>query len=410
MRPFPRGGTVNETDMGRFSILLTVAAVLSATDAMAQFTVENDTKTKREDIKFEDKVKGIDVNTEYYNAARERAERQRIRKEHNEIEIRLNLNGSMTSYNDPWTKSRGGDNNFTISGSMNMKYVYNNDPFRLTTTASANLGYNRMRVDVEEGVRKGIWFKNLDNFSISTLPERRISSSWSYSANISLRSQFLNSYGSRTKQTSDNVVTGFMAPGYLDVSIGMTYTSPNGKFPIKLSLNPLSTNGTLVFSNKVKNYYEAQNATSYFGVDIDKHILFTGGSSIKITFDRYWGKNNWLRYNTSVESYYGWMTNLGRADKIKAYKNYLIEHEEWVNAGSPEGLEPPAVPNIVALHPTVRWCNTITIAATKFLATTIYYELQYDKAQNTAIQMYSTLSFGLSYTFKNKPAFSYLRW
>lgn len=74
------------------------------------------------------------------------------------------------------------------------------------------------------------------------------------------------------------------------------------------------------------------------------------------------------------------------------------------------GAGAPAVPNVVALHPTVRWCNTITVAATKFLATTIYYELQYDKARNTAIQMYSTLSFGLSYTFKNKPAFSYLRW
>ena len=199
--------------MGRFSILLTVAAVLSATSAMAQFTVENDTKTKREEVKFEEKVKGIDVNTEYFNAARARAERQRIRKEHNELEIRLNLNGSMTSYNDPWTKSRGGDNNFTISGSMNMKYVYNNDPFRLTTTASANLGYNRVRVDVEEGVRKGIWFKNIDNFSISTLPERRISASWAYSANISLRSQFLNSYKSRTEQTKDDVVTGLMEIG-----------------------------------------------------------------------------------------------------------------------------------------------------------------------------------------------------
>lgn len=201
-----------------------------------------------------------------------------------------------------------------------------------------------------------------------------------------------------------------MAPGYLDVSIGMTYTSPNGKFPIKLSLNPLSTNGTLVFSDKVKKYYEAQNATSYFGVDIDKHILFTGGSSVNITFDRYWGKNNWLRYETSVYAYYGWMTNLGRADKIRDYKNYLTEHDEWVNAGSPEGLEPPAVPNIVALDPTVQWCNTFTIKATKFLETKIYVQLNYDKAQNTALQMYSTLSFGLSYTFKNKDSFSFLRW
>lgn len=396
--------------MGRFSILLTVAAVLSATNAMAQFTVGNDTKTTREEVKFEEKVKGIDASTEYFSAARARAERARIRKGHNELEIRVGLNGAMTSYNDPWTTSRGGDNNFTISGWLNMKHVYNNDPFRLTTTINANLGYNRVRVDVEEGVRKGIWFKNVDNFSISTLPERRISASWAYSANISLRSQFLNSYKSRTEQTSEDVVTGLMAPGYLDLSVGMTYSSPNGKFPIRLSLNPLSTNGILVFSDKVKSYYEAQNATSYFGVDIDKHILFTGGSSINISFDLFWGKNNWLRYETNVYAYYGWMTNLGRADKIADYKEYLRHYENWVNAGSPEGQEPPAVPNIVALDPTVEWRNTFTIKATKFLETKIFVQLNYDKAQNTALQMYSTLSFGLSYTFKNKPTFNYLRW
>ena len=168
--------------MCRFSILLTLAAVLSASGAMAQFTVENDTKTTREEVKFEEKMKGIDASTEYYNAARARAERQRIRKEHNEIEIRLGLSGAMTSYNDPWTNSRGGDNTFSISGSMNLKHVYNNEPFRLTTTASANLGYNRVRVDVEEGVRKGIWFKNIDNFSISvpaghTVPTYRCAAS-----------------------------------------------------------------------------------------------------------------------------------------------------------------------------------------------------------------------------------------
>ena len=60
--------------MCRFSILLTLAAVLSASGAMAQFTVENDTKTTREEVKFEEKMKGIDASTEYYNAARARAE------------------------------------------------------------------------------------------------------------------------------------------------------------------------------------------------------------------------------------------------------------------------------------------------------------------------------------------------
>ena len=144
-----------------------------------------------------------------------------------------------------------------------------------TTTVNANLGYNRVRVDVEEGVRK--WYMVQERRQLLDLDAAGgISASWAYSANISLRSQFLNSYKSRTEQTKDDVVTGLMARDISDLSVGMTYTSPNGKFPHKASSQPLSTNGTLVFSDKVKKYYEAQNATSYFGVDIDKHLLFSG--------------------------------------------------------------------------------------------------------------------------------------
>ena len=74
--------------MKRFLTLLTIAAVVAATDVRAQFTVEDKTKTKDEDVKFQDRLKNIDVSSAYYNEARARAERARIRKERNEMEIR----------------------------------------------------------------------------------------------------------------------------------------------------------------------------------------------------------------------------------------------------------------------------------------------------------------------------------
>jgi len=236
----------NFADMKRFLTLLTIAAVVAATDVRAQFTVEDKTKTKDEDVKFQDRLKNIDVSSAYYNEARARAELARIRKERNEMEIRLGLHGSLTSYNDAWTESRGGDNTISVYGTFNMKHVFRKDPFQVTTTVGAQLGYNRLRVDVEDCGRKGILFKNSDYFSLSVLPEKKISRSWSYSANFMLRSQFLNGYKSRTEQTDDHVITSFMAPGYLDLSVGMTYTSPNNKFPIKISLNPLSRCGRAV--------------------------------------------------------------------------------------------------------------------------------------------------------------------
>ncbi len=54
------------------------------------------------------------------------------------------------------------------------------------------------------------------------------------------------------------------------------------------------------------------------------------------------------------------------------------------------------------IHPTERWENTIDIKATKFLTTSISFQLYYNRAQNTSIQTKTMLSVGLSYTIKNK--------
>lgn len=54
------------------------------------------------------------------------------------------------------------------------------------------------------------------------------------------------------------------------------------------------------------------------------------------------------------------------------------------------------------IHPTVRWENTIDIKATKYLSTTLSFQLYYNRAQNVSVQTRTLLSVGLSYTFKNK--------
>ncbi|MDE7344879.1 MAG: DUF3078 domain-containing protein, partial [Alistipes sp.] len=58
-------------------------------------------------------------------------------------------------------------------------------------------------------------------------------------------------------------------------------------------------------------------------------------------------------------------------------------------------------PNL-PIHPTVRWTNTIDIKATKYLSTTLSFELYYNRAQNVDVQTKTLLSVGLAYTFKNK--------
>ena len=50
----------------------------------------------------------------------------------------------------------------------------------------------------------------------------------------------------------------------------------------------------------------------------------------------------------------------------------------------------------------MRWENTIDIKATKYLSTTLSFQLYYNRAQNVSVQTRTLLSVGLSYTFKNK--------
>ena len=95
--------------------------------------------------------------------------------------------------------------------------------------------------------------------------------------------------------------------------------------------------------------------------------------------------------------FYGWITDIGQKNKISDYSKYLAAFEEW-NAGDKDIKNKPRLP----IHPIVRWTNTIDIKATKFLTTTLSFELYYNRAQNVDVQTKTLLSVGLTYTFKNK--------
>jgi hypothetical protein len=266
-------------------------------------------------------MQNMNVSTEYYSAAKAKQERQRIRKERNYLEITLALQGTMTSYNDAWAEVKGGDNAITVLGEFGLVHTYTKNRFSNNTQIKAKYGYNRLRVDDENGDRKGVWFKNIDEFWLQVQPKLAVNKKWSYTAMFKFKSQFSNSYLSRTQQTDDDVITGFLAPGNLDFSLGMDFTSSNAKFPIKISLFPLSGNGVIANNDLVERYYRNKKATNWFGVDIDKQFLFTGGSSVKVEFKRSWGKNNWFTYDTNLYCYYGWITNVSNSSKIRAYKD-----------------------------------------------------------------------------------------
>ena len=384
-----------------FPIFALAAFLLASGPASAQISID-EVNAEQQSVTFQDKLKSTSVDVDYFNLARYKAERAAIRKERNYLEFGGGLQGALTSYNDPWIATSGGDNSIALVATFNLKHIFTKDLFTIETKFNAKLGYNRMKVTVDDK-EEGIWFKNQDEFEISTAPSFKMTKNWSYGVIAKFRSQFVNGYKSRTEQEEADLKSKFMTPAYLDISLGITYKSPEKKFPITVNMSPLAMNATFAENDWIrkrqvdKDGNEIKPAYPYGIEDPDRTSKYEGGSSVQIDFDRTFGKTGYLRYRTMLYGFYGWISDIGQRNKISDYSKYLEAFEKW-NAGDKNIKDKPRLP----IHPIVRWTNTIDIKATKFLSTTLSFELYYNRAQNVDVQTKTLLSVGLTYTFKNK--------
>ena len=348
---------------------LVAMMLLASLSATAQVSIDEEKTTTTETRSFDNEMKTQEVDANFYSKAEHRAKRAAIRKERNTVDFSANLHGSLTAFSQSWQAS--GDNTITILASVNFLHTYKKDRFSLTNTVSAKFGYNNMRMELN-GAQRGVWFKNVDEIAISTAPQWDMVRNWTYGANIQFRTQFARGYAARgDQQNSVAPVSNFMTPGYLDASVGFTYVLPSEKFPLKVNLAPLAMSAT---------FRHDLSTTKDYGV-VTGRSKYEGGLSVKLDFDKTWGKNGWLRYRTTAYSFYGWITDLASAANFKPTE------------------ETPKYEHIV---PTVRWENTIDIKATKYISTQIYVQLYYNKAEINKLQVQSMLSVGLTYTFNNK--------
>ena len=404
-----------------------IPALLAGNPAFAQISID-EVDAKEDKVTFQDKLKSTSVDVDYFSLARYKAERAAIRKERNYLEFSGGIQGSLTSYNDPWISVSGGDNSIALTAVFGLRHLFTKNLFTLETKFNAKLGYNRMKVEtqrvgpdgkpmVDESGNKimdseGVWFKNQDEFVIWVNPAFEMAKNWTYGSILQFRSQFVNGYKSRTEQKKEHLKSKFMTPGYLDISLGITYKSPKPKFPIVINLSPIALNATFaendwirrrqveerVDSEGKKTETEIKPAYNYGIEDPDKTSKYEGGSSIQIDFDRTFGKTGFLRYRTTLYSFYGWITDIGQKNKISDYTKFRHAYEEWDKTANKDIKDKPRLP----IHPIARWENTLDIKATKYLSTSLSFQLYYNRAQNLDVQTRTLLSVGLTYTFKNK--------
>lgn len=386
------------------TLLAALILLVSGLPAAAQISID-EVKAEPQDVKFRDELKSTSVDVDYFSLARYKAERAAIRRERNDLEIGTGLQGTLTSYNDPWISVSGGDNSIALVATFNLRHLFKKNLFSIETKFSAKIGYNRMKVettDSESGetVSNGVWFKNQDELLFWVNPAFTLAKNWTYGSTFQFRSQFVNGYKSRTEQEREHLKSTFLSPGYLDISLGLTYKSPHPKFPIVVNISPVAMSAVFVESATIRNNSWDSNKPgweSYGLASAEETSKYEGGSSVEINFDRTFGKTGYLRYRTTLFSFYGWITDIGKPNKIRDYSDYENAYAEWEAAGKDPKTKP-----WLPIHPTVRWTNTLDIKATKFITTTVSFQLYYNRAQNVNVQTQTLLSVGLTYTFKNK--------
>ncbi len=386
------------------TLLAALILLVSGLPAAAQISID-EVKAEPQDVKFRDELKSTSVDVDYFSLARYKAERAAIRRERNDLEIGTGLQGTLTSYNDPWISVSGGDNSIALVATFNLRHLFKKNLFSIETKFSAKIGYNRMKVettDSESGetVSNGVWFKNQDELLFWVNPAFTLAKNWTYGSTFQFRSQFVNGYKSRTEQEREHLKSTFLSPGYLDISLGLTYKSPHPKFPIAVNISPVAMSAVFVESATIRNNSWDSNKPgweSYGLASAEETSKYEGGSSVEINFDRTFGKTGYLRYRTTLFSFYGWITDIGKPNKIRDYSDYENAYAEWEAAGKDPKTKP-----WLPIHPTVRWTNTLDIKATKFITTTVSFQLYYNRAQNVNVQTQTLLSVGLTYTFKNK--------
>ncbi|MFI3306031.1 MAG: DUF3078 domain-containing protein [Rikenellaceae bacterium] len=393
--------------------ILSLVAAIIPFGAAAQMDI--DVPTARESFSqrsFRDSIKVQSVNHRYFSPALYRHQRELIRQERNQIDVTASLQGSMTNLSESWIETSGGDNTITLLASLYIKHTFTKNDFSVESYFSGKFGYYRMVLestdDDGETVNDPVWYKNQDEIQLSVTPSLKFAENWSYGANVKFRSQFAKGFLSNASQEEYNMKSAFMAPGYLDISGGLIYKSPNSKIPVTLTLSPLALSATYVTNQTVRDnsqykYLEHTDGNSSYsepyGVNYLKNSNYDGGSSAQLNFERSFGKSSFLKYTTSIYTFFGWMTQLSYDNIYSNTDEYEEALEVW-NASDKDdddGIKP-----LLSLHPTARWENTVEIKASRLLSTTLNFQLYYNRAQNYKIQTKTLLSVGLSYSFASK--------
>lgn len=263
----------------------------------------------------------------------------------------------------------GGESAITGQATIDYKLKYQKNKFKFTHAAHLAYGIaGYFNKDIE---------KTDDKLDLNFTFEHEISKKLGFSGMTIFKSQFTNGYN----YPNDSVLTSaFMAPGYVTVSLGLTYT-PSKKFHLYVS--PLAGKVTFVLNQQLAN-------AGAFGVT---KAIYDSLGNVIVPGKKYLGQlgiNFLCTYKTNVIKNIHYHTNLN------LYNNYLEPKPD------------------MRWQVDMDWDNKFTFKINDHFVTLFYFHFKYDPkilfptyqmvdgvnkiiAEGTRLQFKETFGLGITY-------------
>jgi len=237
----------------------------------------------------------------------------------------------------------GGANNVGWLAGVNYNITYEKDK---------DLWENIIVLDYGQNDTKGLGVrKTQDVINISTNYGRKFSKSWYFSSGAGLQSQFTTGYEDGNNPAAKKI-SNFMAPGYLNLGMGITYR-PNDNLTV--TMRPVNARWTFV---------------------LDKDLQFAGSYGLKND-----GDTSLLQFGFLGTALYKvkLMDNIHITNTASVFSNYLDHPERLVLA----------------------YGAVVNFKVNKFISSNITVDLLYDHNQIQKTQLKQTLGIGFSYILNN---------
>ena len=191
------------------------------------------------------------------------------------------LNFSQVSLTN-W--AQGGESSYAVNAlsAFSMDYLNGNSSWN----NSIDAGYGIQKVGEKEAG------KTDDHIELVTKYGYKTSKNWNISANLNMKTQFTK--GFKLTETDKILISDFMSPGYILLSLGMEY-KPNDSF--FASISPLSGKLTIVTNDSL-------STVGSFGVEAGNNIRSEFGGSVKVGVNKEIMKNVTLTTTLDLFSNY----------------------------------------------------------------------------------------------------------